>query len=61
MTRYARQTLLPDVGAEGQARLSRAHVLVGGAKRDLRDYSVRKKAVHPDPRVQVFQNLMRYR
>ena len=31
MTRYARQTLLPDVGAAGQARLTAAHVLVIGA------------------------------
>ncbi|MFW2543178.1 HesA/MoeB/ThiF family protein [Primorskyibacter sp. 2E107] len=31
MSRYARQMLLPDVGAEGQARLSRAHVAVVGA------------------------------
>ncbi|MCC5964760.1 MAG: ThiF family adenylyltransferase [Natronohydrobacter sp.] len=31
MTRYARQTILPEIGAEGQARLARAHVLVVGA------------------------------
>ncbi|MEW2913248.1 HesA/MoeB/ThiF family protein [Leisingera sp. JC11] len=31
MSRYARQTILPEVGAEGQARLARAHVLVVGA------------------------------
>lgn len=31
MTRYARQTLLPEVGAQGQARLSAARVLVVGA------------------------------
>ncbi|RGP37289.1 HesA/MoeB/ThiF family protein [Pseudotabrizicola alkalilacus] len=31
MTRYARQTVLPQVGATGQARLARAHVLVVGA------------------------------
>lgn len=31
MSRYARQTLLPEVGAEGQARLSLARVLVVGA------------------------------
>ncbi|GAA6160543.1 hypothetical protein NBRC116589_27170 [Ruegeria sp. HU-ET01832] len=31
MSRYARQTILPEVGAEGQARLSAAHVLVVGA------------------------------
>ena len=31
MSRYARQTILPEVGAEGQARLSSAHVLVVGA------------------------------
>ncbi|WP_281995833.1 ThiF family adenylyltransferase [Ruegeria faecimaris] len=31
MSRYARQTLLPEVGAEGQARLSSARVLVVGA------------------------------
>ncbi len=31
MSRYARQTLLPEVGAEGQARLSGARVLVIGA------------------------------
>ncbi|WP_424832180.1 ThiF family adenylyltransferase [Ruegeria sp.] len=31
MSRYARQTLLPEVGAEGQARLGSAHVLVIGA------------------------------
>lgn len=31
MSRYARQMLLPEVGAEGQARLTRAHVLVIGA------------------------------
>ncbi|MDR7124958.1 HesA/MoeB/ThiF family protein [Pseudotabrizicola sp. 4114] len=31
MTRYARQTVLPQVGAAGQARLARAHVLVVGA------------------------------
>jgi sulfur-carrier protein adenylyltransferase/sulfurtransferase len=29
--RYARQTVLPEVGAEGQARLAAAHVLVIGA------------------------------
>jgi molybdopterin/thiamine biosynthesis adenylyltransferase len=28
--RYARQTLLPGIGPEGQARLSRAHVIVVG-------------------------------
>ncbi|WP_207382968.1 HesA/MoeB/ThiF family protein [Pseudaestuariivita atlantica] len=31
MSRYARQMLLPEVGAEGQARLAGAHVLVVGA------------------------------
>lgn len=31
MSRYARQTILTEVGAEGQARLSSAHVLVVGA------------------------------
>ncbi|WP_209506923.1 MULTISPECIES: ThiF family adenylyltransferase [unclassified Ruegeria] len=31
MSRYARQTLLPEVGAEGQARLTAARVLVVGA------------------------------
>lgn len=31
MSRYARQTLLPEVGEEGQARLASAHVLVVGA------------------------------
>ncbi|WP_171212098.1 HesA/MoeB/ThiF family protein [Ruegeria sp. HKCCA5426] len=31
MSRYARQTLLPEVGAEGQARLSDARVIVIGA------------------------------
>lgn len=31
MTRYARQTILPEVGEAGQARLSRAHALVVGA------------------------------
>ena len=31
MTRYARQVILPQIGAEGQARLSAAHVLVVGA------------------------------
>ncbi|MCC5969013.1 MAG: HesA/MoeB/ThiF family protein [Pararhodobacter sp.] len=31
MTRYARQMVLPEIGAEGQARLSDAHVLVVGA------------------------------
>ncbi|WP_050604594.1 HesA/MoeB/ThiF family protein [Ruegeria sp. 6PALISEP08] len=31
MSRYARQTLLPEVGAEGQGRLSAARVLVVGA------------------------------
>lgn len=31
MSRHARQTILPQVGAEGQARLVRAHVLVVGA------------------------------
>jgi molybdopterin/thiamine biosynthesis adenylyltransferase len=31
MTRYARQMVLPEIGADGQARLSRAHVLVVGA------------------------------
>ena len=31
MSRYARQTVLPQVGAEGQARLAAAHVLVVGA------------------------------
>lgn len=31
MSRYARQTVLPQVGAEGQARLTAAHVLVVGA------------------------------
>ena len=31
MSRYARQTVLPQVGAEGQERLATAHVLVVGA------------------------------
>lgn len=31
MSRYARQTILPQVGAEGQERLAAAHVLVVGA------------------------------
>ncbi|MDC0657358.1 ThiF family adenylyltransferase [Leisingera sp. SS27] len=31
MSRYARQVILPEVGAEGQERLARAHVLVVGA------------------------------
>ena len=31
MSRYARQMILPEVGAEGQDRLARAHVLVVGA------------------------------
>ncbi|EEE38838.1 hypothetical protein RKLH11_2683 [Rhodobacteraceae bacterium KLH11] len=31
MSRYARQILLPEVGAKGQARLASAHVLVVGA------------------------------
>lgn len=31
MTRYARQTVLPEVGETGQARLAAAHVLVVGA------------------------------
>ncbi|PQO23304.1 thiamine biosynthesis protein ThiF [Rhodobacteraceae bacterium WD3A24] len=31
MNRYARQTLLPEVGPEGQSRLARAHALVVGA------------------------------
>lgn len=31
MNRYARQTILPELGAAGQARLTRAHVLVVGA------------------------------
>ena len=31
MSRYARQMILPEVGADGQARLARAHVLVVGA------------------------------
>lgn len=31
MNRYARQIILPEVGAEGQARLGEAHVLVVGA------------------------------
>ncbi len=31
MSRYARQMILPEVGAEGQARLSKARVLVVGA------------------------------
>lgn len=31
MSRYARQTILPEIGAAGQARLARAHVLVAGA------------------------------
>ena len=31
MSRYARQMVLPEIGAEGQARLARAHVLVVGA------------------------------
>ena len=29
--RYARQTVLPQIGAAGQARLAQAHVLVAGA------------------------------
>ena len=31
MSRYARQTILPQVGAGGQERLAAAHVLVVGA------------------------------
>ena len=31
MTRYARQQVLPEVGASGQARLGAARVLVVGA------------------------------
>lgn len=31
MTRYARQSILPEVGAEGQSRLAKARVLVVGA------------------------------
>lgn len=31
MTRYARQTILPEVGSEGQARLRASHLLVVGA------------------------------
>jgi molybdopterin/thiamine biosynthesis adenylyltransferase len=31
MTRYARQQILPEVGAQGQARLAAAHVVVVGA------------------------------
>jgi molybdopterin/thiamine biosynthesis adenylyltransferase len=31
MSRYARQVILPQVGAQGQARLAAAHVLVVGA------------------------------
>lgn len=31
MTRYARQMILPEIGAMGQARLAQAHVLVVGA------------------------------
>lgn len=31
MNRYARQMVLPEIGADGQARLARAHVLVVGA------------------------------
>ncbi|AMY69589.1 HesA/MoeB/ThiF family protein [Frigidibacter mobilis] len=31
MSRYSRQTLLPEVGAAGQARIGAAHVLVVGA------------------------------
>ncbi|MFB9222035.1 ThiF family adenylyltransferase [Paracoccus cavernae] len=31
MSRYARQMILPDVGAEGQNRLGAAHVLIVGA------------------------------
>ena len=31
MTRYARQAILPEIGAEGQARIRAAHVLVVGA------------------------------
>lgn len=31
MTRYARQMILPEIGVEGQARLTGAHVLVVGA------------------------------
>ena len=31
MTRYSRQTCLPEIGPQGQARLARAHVLVAGA------------------------------
>ncbi len=31
MSRYARQTILPEVGAEGQARLAAARILVVGA------------------------------
>ncbi len=31
MTRYARQTILPEIGDAGQARLTASHVLVVGA------------------------------
>ncbi|MDO5704204.1 MAG: HesA/MoeB/ThiF family protein [Paracoccus sp. (in: a-proteobacteria)] len=31
MSRYARQTILPEIGADGQARIGAAHVLVVGA------------------------------
>ena len=31
LNRYARQMILPEVGAEGQAKLAKAHVLVVGA------------------------------
>ncbi len=31
MTRYARQTILPEVGGDGQARLAAARILVVGA------------------------------
>ncbi|MCC5955326.1 MAG: HesA/MoeB/ThiF family protein [Natronohydrobacter sp.] len=31
MTRYARQSVLPEIGSAGQAKLARAHVLVVGA------------------------------
>ena len=31
MNRYARQMILPEIGADGQARLARAHALVVGA------------------------------
>ncbi|PCH98056.1 MAG: thiamine biosynthesis protein ThiF, partial [Rhodobacteraceae bacterium] len=31
MTRYARQIILPEVGTDGQKKLSEAHVLVVGA------------------------------